>query len=253
MDKNYFKTLSTELAAAAPGSSDKKELETQIALILKREYDINVVDVLSETYTNSEEYESAIRKHIPENFCLYPFVHFQLDPDGRSRPCCKYKVGASWDPDVPKLPVYNIGELWNQSEIQDLRRKFLRNERPEGCKACWDEEAAGIVSMRVSRENAGKRYPYATLFKNVMKPYPESLDLKLSNLCNLKCRICTPFLSTQWIKEVSDLNITDVGSRDTFIKNSREKFLENSDNEQVLKEWAPTITSMDFKYSCQIR
>ena len=193
------------------------------------------------------EYTETLRKQVPDNFCLYPFTHFQLDPDGRARPCCKYKVGdPTWQQDVPKLPEVDIGELWEQSEFQELRDKFLRNERPAGCKACWDEEAAGIPSMRMTKEQGGKEHPYATFFEHIPRPYPKSLDLKLSNLCNLKCRICTPFLSTQWLKEIIDLKVIDMGDVKTFTGNAREKFSENINNEEILKQWAPTIDYLEF-------
>jgi MoaA/NifB/PqqE/SkfB family radical SAM enzyme len=196
---------------------------------------------------HGDEYTEALREQVPDNFCLYPFTHFQLDPDGRARPCCKYKVGdASWQQDVPKLPDVNIQELWEQQEFQELRDKFLRNERPSGCKACWDEEDAGITSMRLTREHAGKEHPFATFFHHIPRLYPKTLDFKLSNLCNLKCRICTPFLSSQWIKEIKDLKITDMGDPGVFTKNSREKFSEDADNIAILKEWAPGIDYMEF-------
>lgn len=192
-------------------------------------------------------YTENLRKQIPDNFCLYPFIHFQLDPDGRARPCCKYKVGdASWQHNVPKLPDVNIGELWEQEEFQNLREQFLKNERPTGCKACWDEEAAGITSMRLQREQGGKEHPYATFYHHIPRLYPKTLDLKLSNLCNLKCRICTPFLSSQWIKEIKDLKVLDMGAVDSFTNNSREKFLEDPDNIEILKTWAPGLEFLEF-------
>lgn len=194
-----------------------------------------------------EQYTEILRKQVPDNFCLYPFTHFQLDPDGRARPCCKYKVGdPTWQADVPKLPDVNIGELWDQAEFQNLRDQFLRNERPSGCKACWDEEAAGMTSMRLTREKGGKEHPFATFFHHIPRLYPKTLDLKLSNLCNLKCRICTPFLSSQWIKEIKDLEIKDMGDVNSFTSNSREKFLENPENEEILKQWAPSIDFLEF-------
>jgi len=202
---------------------------------------IPIIGVEDSTYTEQ------LRDQVPDNFCLYPFTHFQLDPDGRARPCCKYKVGDdSWQTDVPKLPDVNIGELWEQQEFQDLRGKFLRNERPSGCKACWDEEAAGITSMRLMREQGGKEHPYATFFHHVPREYPKTLDLKLSNLCNLKCRICTPYLSSQWIKEIKDLEVRDMGDVNSFTRNSREKFLEDPENAEILKQWAPGIDYMEF-------
>ena len=211
---------------------------------------INIIEKTVPTATNrvsDTEYTELVRQQVPDNFCLYPFTHFQLDPDGRARPCCKYKVGDStWQKDVPKLPEMNIEELWEQEDFKNVRDQFLRNERPSGCKACWDEEAAGIPSMRLTRENGGKEHPHATFFQHIPRPYPKSLDLKLSNLCNLKCRICTPFLSTQWMKEIIDLQVDDMGDAKSFVSNAREKFSENPYNEEILKQWAPTIDYLEF-------
>ena len=217
---------------------------------LDKEYGLNLIETINNA-TGKENYKEIytndLRKQVPDNFCLYPFTHFQLDPDGRARPCCKYKVGdASWQQDVPKLPDVNIEELWEQEEFQNLRDQFLRNEKPSGCKACWDEEAAGIQSMRLTKEYGGKQHPYATFFHHIPRLYPKTLDLKLSNLCNLKCRICTPFLSSQWIKEIKDLKVNDMGSIESFTNNSKEKFLAGSDNIEILKTWAPGIEFLEF-------
>jgi len=117
---------------------------------LDNNYDLQLVDIIKKTkpkavnkYTD-QEYTDILRDQVPDNFCLYPFTHFQLDPDGRARPCCKYKVGdPTWQKDVPKLPDVNLDDLWNQDEFQSLRDQFLRNERPTGCKACdWLESKA---------------------------------------------------------------------------------------------------------------
>lgn len=218
-------------------------------LDLKYGYDLRstINDAASKPSDYASTYTENLRKQVPDNFCLYPFLHFQLDPDGRSRPCCKYKVGdAEWKSDVPKLPNVNIEELWEQEEYQLLREQFLKNEKPSGCKACWDEEAAGITSMRLQREQGGKEHPYATFFHHIPRLYPKTLDLKLSNLCNLKCRICTPFLSSQWIKEIKDLKVMDMGQVDTFTENSKEKFLGNDQNVSILKKWAPEINFLEF-------
>jgi len=218
--------------------------------MLDNSYNFNLRNIIKKydgVVGSGQAYTQELRDQIPDNFCLYPFTHFQLDPDGRARPCCKYKVGdPTWQADVPKLPDVNIGELWEQEEFQNLRGQFLRNEKPSGCKACWDEEAAGITSMRLMREQGGKEHPYATFFHHVSRQYPKTLDLKLSNLCNLKCRICTPFLSSQWIKEIKDLEIRDMGDVNSFTRNSKEKFLANSENVEILKLWAPTIDFLEF-------
>lgn len=206
-----------------------------------------VIKILNEKYDLGISSYENVRDNVPENFCLYPFIHLNVDPDGRARPCCKYKVGdASWQQDVPKMPDVNLDELWNQEELQELRSAFLRNEKPSGCKACWDEEAAGIPSMRKLYENGGKTYPVATFFSHIPRQSPKNLDLKLSNICNLKCRICTPFLSSQWIKEHKDLNISDENIIKIYTGNAREKLTENPDNLLVLEKWARDVNHIEF-------
>lgn len=233
--KKFIKILNAGLT--------RVQLSREIAKILDTDYNL---DLNSVVYDESD-WTDKLKERVPKNFCLFPFTHFQLDPDGRARPCCKYKVGdAEWQQNVPKLPDVNIDELWDQPEFQDLRSQFLNNEKPKGCKACWDEEAAGITSMRLMRENAGLQHPFATFFHHIPNNSPKTLDLKLSNLCNLKCRICTPFLSTQWMKEIKDLELTNTELYDTFVNNSKEKFSENPENEEILKKWAPTIDFMEF-------
>lgn len=250
MDKRDFIDILWTLNGKLIQKDDRTDPKVEHALwnisgLLDERYGLTIQsDVIGK---DDPEFTKLLRDQVPDNFCLYPFTHFQLDPDGRARPCCKYKVGDSdWQSNVPKLPEVNIEELWEQQEFQDLRDQFLRNERPKGCRACWDEEDAGIRSMRLTKEHAGKLHPFATFFHHIPRLYPKTLDLKLSNLCNLKCRICTPFLSSQWVKEIKDLQITDMGDINLYAKNSKEKFSENPENAEILKRWAPSIDYLEF-------
>jgi sulfatase maturation enzyme AslB (radical SAM superfamily) len=223
--------------------SDIKD-KMRIAVELDKEFDLGITPIVS---NRNRLYLNNLRSLVPENFCVYPFIHLQIDPDGRARPCCKYKVGdSSWQHDVPKLPDVNIDELWHQPELQELRSQLLRNEKPSGCRACWDEEKAGIKSMRVTYEDAGKMHPESTFFAHIPRHSPRSLDLKLSNLCNLKCRICTPFLSSQWIKEHKDLMLGDASVIKMYTENSKEKLFKDPINAEILRAWAKNIDHLEF-------
>jgi sulfatase maturation enzyme AslB (radical SAM superfamily) len=48
------------------------------------------------------------------------------------------------------------------------------------------------------------------------------------------------------MKEIIDLKVNDMGDVKTFTRNSREKFSENPSNEEILKQWAPTIDYLEF-------
>lgn len=249
MDKRVFKPFVNEQIIQGYGESARvpREQKNEIAKILDKDFGFNLKGLADSEHTSFDAFLEKLKEQVPDSFCLYPFIHLQVDPDGRARPCCKYKVGDNdWQHNVPKLPDVNIDELWNQPELQNLRGQFLRNERPSGCHACWDEEKAGIKSMRKMYDDGGKLHPMSTFYSHIPRQSPKSLDLKLSNLCNLKCRICTPFLSSQWIKEHKDLELSDKNVIRMYTENSREKFSADPSNAEILKAWAKNIDHLEF-------
>jgi sulfatase maturation enzyme AslB (radical SAM superfamily) len=86
-------------------------------------------------------------------------------------------------------------------------KQVLNNERPVECKPCFDLEDQGVESLR-QRHIAGKipearinLYPNAldALQEDYSMPFEiATIELKLNNLCNLKCRMCHPGDSTSW-------------------------------------------------------
>lgn len=210
-------------------------------------YNWGILKKLEGKTTPGQLTDNDIATVIPEAFCILPFARLQIDPDGRAKPCCKYKTGIAPDQSDPNyLPNKTIEELWEQDEFNDLRDRFMKGEKPEGCKVCWDEEAAGIKSLRQVVEDGAKKNARYNIFVKVPSQSPSHLDLKLSNLCNLKCRICNPFLSSQWIKEYKDLELIDSNVIKIYTNNSKEKLFENEYNEEILKKWAWDLSDIEF-------
>ena len=96
-------------------------------------------------------------------------------------------------------------EAFNSKFMRDLRRSFRRGERPDGCRNCWREEDAGKKS---------KRQYMLDKFNHLDIKYKDNngenlifLDLKLGNICNLKCRICGSWSSSKWAKEELDYEV----------------------------------------------
>lgn len=239
---NFFKTSDSE-----PNNQWEWSTIVQLCKKIDEVYNWGISKKLEGKSKSSDIKNEDIVDNIPENFCTLPFSRLQIDPDGRAKPCCKYKIGIPPDlNDDNKLPDKNLEELWHQTEFVMLRDQFMRNQRPAGCKVCWDEEASGMKSLRQVVQNGGKIHPRYNVFVKIPSLSPDHLDLKLSNLCNLKCRICTPFLSSQWIKEHKDLQLADDNVIKIYTDNSREKLFEDDYNEEILKQWAPTINDVEF-------
>jgi MoaA/NifB/PqqE/SkfB family radical SAM enzyme len=88
--------------------------------------------------------------------------------------------------------------------MQDLRKEFLAGGKPETCSRCWDEEAAGRVSKRTNSRIRLKEYYDGVDWANTDPDQLWFIDLKLGNICNLKCRICGSWSSSKWAREELD-------------------------------------------------
>ena len=129
------------------------------------------------------------------NFCVLPFVNLEARTDGTISPCCIMQDDAG----ITLAEGGTLNDVWNGEWLEGYRQAFLNNERPDACRNCWNEEEAGIQSKRL-REQV--YYKHIFDFDNPEPTeQPITLDLKLGNICNSKCRICTTFASSQWAKE----------------------------------------------------
>lgn len=125
-------------------------------------------------------------------FCSAPFTQISIDPRGVLLPCCRFPKPLS------DLKDERIDKGWNGKGYQELRQRFLDGEKPEECFDCWHAEDAGMESLReiTNKVNNGK-----TFTSSFVETPPEHWEFKTTNVCNLKCRICGPFNSSQLAKE----------------------------------------------------
>jgi MoaA/NifB/PqqE/SkfB family radical SAM enzyme len=199
--------------------------------------------------SNTEDWESAI----PNNFCVAPFVNMTITSEGTNRPCCKYDAFKSED-SSDTVANTSLIKLYNSDEIESLREQFMNNERPDKCKVCWLEEDNNIKSLRqlynhnwINKPSWGKPpEPKKINFAQAFYGQPTNLDLKLSNLCNLRCRICGPWSSTQWIKDYNNLGWADKRAIKVWTENAKEKLLVSDENKQILMNWAERILRIEF-------
>jgi len=133
-------------------------------------------------------------------FCMHPFTGLATREDGAICACCRsHPVGF-----IDQQP---LEEIWNNETMKRIRRQVLNNERPPECEPCFSLEDQGVVSLRKRHveghipEARINLYPNAldNLRKDYSMPFEiPTMELKLNNLCNLKCRMCHPMDSTSW-------------------------------------------------------
>ena len=141
-------------------------------------------------------------------FCVAPFMSLNVDPDGSVKSCCMQDpqhIGVKYsDHD-------NMHSLFADSEFNNLRTMMRQNIEHPSCTTCYRNEDSGIESERQIRNR-----DYIRNYENIKitdTSIPTMLDLRLSNKCNLKCRMCNEIASSQIAKEkFIDPAITEVSS-----------------------------------------
>ncbi len=180
--------------------------------------------------------------------CLMPFSNLVINENGSAAPCCKYDITKE-NGSLQKKTLYehNIEDLFYQPEMNNLRDRFLKGEQPSECKLCWEEESAGIKSLRQHRLELASTKAHGKKYFEVEKfPKIVTMDFKFSSLCNLKCRICGPYLSSTWLKESIDLQTYDSNIIKIFSKSSERKFFANNQNFEIFKKILPQLHILEF-------
>ena len=142
---------------------------------------------------------------LPEKICMLPWISIETSPIGTARPCCLAKDEITEiDGSKYSLRETTLEEIYHSKYMQDLRQDFLAGNKPVTCQRCWDEEAAGRISKRMNSRIRLKEYYNSVDFQNTNPNQLWFIDLKLGNICNLKCRICGSWSSSKWAKEEID-------------------------------------------------
>ena len=137
-----------------------------------------------------------------EKFCVLPWVSIEASPIGTVRPCCLAEEelvdnhGEKFN-----LASASFVDIQNSNSMRKLRQEFLDKKQPQTCRKCWREEKSGRVSKRMHtldrlKHMLSKESSWSLDSKPLM-----FLDLKLGNICNLKCRICGSWSSSTFATE----------------------------------------------------
>ena len=144
---------------------------------------------------------------------MHPFTGLATREDGAIQVCCRsHPIGNIQD--------NTLEEIWNNDNMRRIRQQVLHGERPKECEPCFVLEDQGVESLRqrhiagVIPESRITLYPHALngMDSEFKMPFEfPTMEIKLNNLCNLKCRMCHPMDSTSWNdwKEVEEFYIKE--------------------------------------------
>lgn len=131
-----------------------------------------------------------------KSFCLAPWASTCVMPSGKLTPCCVWKGISSTD--------FRDFDSWINSDfLQDVRQRMYQGEKIKECSVCWQDESVGKKSLRQIYNSEFAKF---SIRDHINKNWQVTnsicaLDLKLGNLCNLKCVMCDPSSSSQLLSE----------------------------------------------------
>ena len=154
-----------------------------------------------------------------KTFCPLPWIHLATRPNGDVRVCCTANASGAGVDDTKEVGLvkqdgvtmnlrdHTVEQVWNSQQMKETRLQMLAGEQPASCTKCYAEEANGIVSKRQwetkvweerldVRSIVDKTQTDGSLAVNI--PY---FDLRLGNMCQLKCIMCSPHDSSSWIRD----------------------------------------------------
>lgn len=120
-------------------------------------------------------------------------MHSLVDTEGRFKPCCRSFVDTGYN-----IKTHTVEEWWNSEYLDNFRGRISRNEYSPECERCYRQEAQGAKSFR---EYSNERWPDIS----TKKQHAIDWEIQLSNLCNLKCIMCNPQSSSQFLVEENKL------------------------------------------------
>jgi len=112
-----------------------------------------------------------------KTFCLAPYSSLFFYYKGNVFPCFANKHLC-----LGKYSSQSITEIWNGDSINNLRKSIENNTFNQGCHLCKNK----LLQRNFSQVYA-RRYDYLSPSK---QGFPTSIEVQLSNQCNLNCIMC---------------------------------------------------------------
>lgn len=142
-------------------------------------------------------------------FCILPWIHMHPWPDGRVFTCCL----SEHDSPIGNLNEMDLDECYNSETMKQFRLDMLNNKKVSNCNRCYELEELGHDTLR-KRSNGEfvlERYNLHESKSDIVQRTNEDgsvdgvnltyVDIRFSNICNMRCRTCGPDLSSQWFED----------------------------------------------------
>jgi len=202
--------------------------------------------------------------NLPPGFCVLPWIHTAINPNGDVTPCCMTKHGFSYG-NLNATPL--LKDIFNSDNAKRLRKEMLESPQlPDECFKCRIKETvlenvpkltgdtiiAGSWNTRVSfRHQMNNKYRN---FIKTLEPVADGstefrqlyIDYRFSNKCNFKCITCGPTLSSSHALEYKKLSMKKVHGLEDWSKSSALIEVDHDSMFKQFKEFSHEIRVIYF-------
>ena len=142
-----------------------------------------------------------------DTFCILPYVHFYTEPKGEVKPCC---IAGGFDEPL-NLKSMSIEETFNSPQMKQLRKDMEDGKRNKVCDVCYKREDTTGHSPRIDVFNKNPLWKKPELKEDYSVPSDfQHIDIRFSNLCNFKCRMCNHDFSSNWYDDMKKIRPDNV-------------------------------------------
>jgi MoaA/NifB/PqqE/SkfB family radical SAM enzyme len=135
--------------------------------------------------------------------CHAPFVNINFEQNGNMTACCfnrKHVLGT--------YPESGIMKAWTGKKAEELREYMVANDLSGGCGGCeiLIESGSYYSSRSLSFDYYAQPESSMQKLRNTFLPksnpaknfpaFPKSIELEISNVCNLECEMCDGYFSS---------------------------------------------------------
>lgn len=194
-----------------------------------------------------------------ETWCPLPFVSLTIHPTGKLTHCMmsEEKMGdldSGWDnPNFQEMRRIMLDGDWNltaskaggreQTHYVETTGRQLK-PGPADCANCYNKEQRGLQSQRINwLDNMIRWFPEGT-YDRACKTSGNDiwhLNLNLSNICNFKCRMCSPNYSNSLIPDFKHLQ--EIGSPVRGFDWTQNKQI--IDPDEILERYGPQLSKLN--------
>lgn len=139
---------------------------------------------------------------ISKSFCILPWIHLNVNPNGNVYPCCI----VDWRENVGNVKDNSLEEIWNNDTMKQIRQHMMKGKQHSLCSKCYEQEKHGLASPRITANRNFPKHIDTALSTTDNSGHNSEFklaywDFRFSNLCNFKCRSCSAGLSSKWYED----------------------------------------------------